>query len=238
MQAHRLIFLDTETTGLEPVEEHRIIEIGCWEMLTRGVAEQNRRWLLNPERDISAEATGVHGFSNADLAGQPCFADIVEEFLEFIRAGELVIHNACFDAGFLNAELERAGRPERIESHCSRIIDSLTLARELHPGQRNSLSALCKRYGVDASAREAGHGALLDAQLLMQVYLAMTSGQLSIDMHGTDATDEHHPGRNSRLPAERPPLPVIAPTPEEKADHERILGAIASLGDSAATRDS
>ncbi len=231
MQDHRLIFLDTETTGLELVEEHRIIEIGCWEMLNREATEQKRRWLLNPERDISAGATKVHGFDNADLAGQPCFADIAEEFLEFIRAGELVIHNAPFDMGFLNAELERAGRQERIESHCSGVIDSLTLARQLHPGQGNSLAALCKRYGVDASAREARHGALLDARLLMQVYLAMTSGQLSIDMHGTATTDEHHPGRNSRLPAERPPLPIIAPTPEEKAAHERILGDIAVTRD-------
>ena len=225
MSAPRLVFLDTETTGLEPVEEHRVIEIGCLEMIERTLTGRQCHWLLNPQRDIDPEAIRIHGIDNAALKAQPLFPEVAAELIEFVKGAALVMHNAPFDLGFINAELARAGYEETVESGCARVIDTLSMARDLHPGQRNSLDALCRRYSVDASARAAGHGALLDAGLLAQVYLAMTSGQLGISMHGDTDGDGRlrHPGANRKLEDKRPPLPVLAPSAEEEQAHQQIL---------------
>jgi DNA polymerase-3 subunit epsilon len=185
----RQIVLDTETTGLEHEQGHRVIEIGCVELVNRRRTNRTFHRYLHPDRDIDIAAEEVHGISRDHLANAPRFAEIAAEFLEFIAGAELIIHNADFDVGFLNNELRTAGRvADIVEQHC-RVTDTLALARRLHPGQRNSLDALCRRYGVDNSNRDY-HGALLDAQLLAEVYLAMTGGQaaLSLDAGPSDAT--------------------------------------------------
>lgn len=174
----RQIVLDTETTGLEPEEGHRIIEIGCLEMIERRQTGRNFHVYINPDREVEGGAMAVHGITDEFLADKPRFADLAGEFLDFIRDAELVIHNAAFDVGFLNAELARLDEPTRVEDHAT-VLDTLMLARELHPGQRVSLDALCKRYEVDNSGRDL-HGALLDAELLAEVYLAMTGGQVDL----------------------------------------------------------
>ena len=172
----RQIVLDTETTGLEPELGHRIIEIGCVELVNRRATGRTFHRYLNPEREIDDAALAVHGISRTDLDGQPRFAEIHEELLAFLADAELVIHNAEFDVAFLDAELARVtGEARRVASVCP-VLDTLALAREIHPGQRNSLDALAKRYEIDDSHREL-HGALLDARILADVYLAMTGGQ-------------------------------------------------------------
>jgi DNA polymerase-3 subunit epsilon len=175
----RRIVLDTETTGLEPAEGHRIIELACLEMDGRRATGRHFHRFVNPGRDIDLAATQVHGLTAEDLADKPKFCDIVEEFLEFVQGAELLIHNAPFDVAFLNAELALIGRA-KVESVCS-VSDTLMMARELHPGKKNSLDALCERYAVDHSKRTL-HGALLDAQLLADVWLAMTRGQETLDI--------------------------------------------------------
>ncbi|HEY0767343.1 MAG TPA: DNA polymerase III subunit epsilon [Steroidobacteraceae bacterium] len=226
----RQIVLDTETTGLEPELNHRVIEIGCVELLNRRSTGRSFHRYLNPERDIDDGALAVHGISRTDLDGQPRFADIVEELLAFLGGAELVIHNAAFDIAFLDAELARLpGEPRQIASLCQ-VLDTLALARELHPGQRNSLDALCKRYDVDNSAREL-HGALLDARILADVYLAMTGGQgaLALAEHGAPApaADGTRPARVLvRAPV---PLAVLAATAEELQAHEAMLAIIAKV---------
>ncbi len=186
--SRRQIVLDTETTGLEPGEGHRIIEIGCVELSGRRRGA-TQRWFLNPERAIDEAAIAVHGITAEQLRGKPRFAEVADELLGFIRGAELVIHNAPFDVGFLDAELARAGRAERIAALCG-VLDTLGMARQLHPGQRNNLDALCKRYSIDNSQRSF-HGALLDAEILADVYLAMTGGQaaLSLDSDAAAAED-------------------------------------------------
>jgi len=176
----RQIILDTETTGLDPRQGHRIIEIGCVELLNRKLTGNNYQVYLNPEREIDAGAQQVHGLSNEFLADKPVFKNIVDEFIDYIKDAELIIHNAPFDVGFINAELNRVKHPKKLES-LTTIFDTLTFARKKHPGQRNTLDALCKRYAVDNSNREL-HGALLDSQLLAEVYLAMTGGQLALSL--------------------------------------------------------
>lgn len=177
----RQIVLDTETTGLDPTAGHRVIEIGGVEIRNRRLTGAQLHFYLQPDRAIDAEAQAVHGISNQFLADKPRFADIAAEFLDFVRGAELVIHNAAFDVGFLDQELAHCGRlSERLNTLCS-IFDTLELARRLHPGQRNSLDALCRRYSIDNSQREL-HGALLDATLLAQVYLAMTGGQVALSL--------------------------------------------------------
>jgi len=177
----RQIVLDTETTGLSTAQGHRVIEIGCIEIVNRRLTGREYHRFLNPERDIDAGAERVHGISRADLDGQPRFADIADELLEFVKGSELVMHNAEFDVGFLEYELSLMKHPRpSIRDHVL-VLDTLTLARELHPGQRNSLDALCKRYNVDASRRDV-HGALIDAELLAKVYLAMTGGQAALSL--------------------------------------------------------
>ena len=182
----RRIVLDTETTGLEPAEGHRIIEVACLELDDRRATGRHFHRFVNPGRAIDLAATQVHGMTAEDLADKPAFADIVEELLEFVDGAELLIHNAPFDVAFLNAELALIGRPA-VETVCS-VSDTLMMARELHPGKKNSLDALCERYAIDHSRRTL-HGALLDAQLLADVWLAMTRGQETLDIMMMAAPD-------------------------------------------------
>src|SRR5271157_1536144 len=174
----RQVVLDTETTGLEVDRQHRIIEIGCLELNHRRLTGRSFHRYVNPERDIEQGALAVHGLTREQLAKEPTFAEIHAELLDFVRDAELIIHNAPFDIAFLNAELARLGDAPPITELCT-VLDTLALARQMHPGQRNSLDALCKRYSVDNSHREY-HGALLDARILAEVYLAMTGGQGSL----------------------------------------------------------
>ena len=224
----RQIVLDTETTGLEPELGHRIIEIGCVELLNRRPTGRTFHRYVNPERDIDDGALAVHGIARADLAAEPCFRDIAQELLEFIGGAELVIHNAAFDVAFLNAELAQLPGEIRTVEGCCAVLDSLALAREMHPGQRNSLDALCKRYEVDNSRREL-HGALLDAQLLAEVYLAMTGGQGALELtENAAAMAAGQAGRTVRaLVRPSVPLRVVAATDEELAAHAAMLAVIA-----------
>jgi DNA polymerase-3 subunit epsilon len=176
----RQIVLDTETTGLEVSKGHKVIEIGCVELVNRRQTGKNYHRFVQPDRDIDPGAEEVHGISKQKLAGEPRFAEIAEEFIEFISDAELIIHNATFDVSFLNAEFQQAALTTAVEDYCE-IIDTLKMARKMHPGQRNSLDALCKRYHVDNTGRDF-HGALLDAQLLADVYLAMTGGQGALSL--------------------------------------------------------
>lgn len=175
----RQIVLDTETTGLEPRQGHRIIEIGCIELIDRRPTRNDFHRYLNPERDIEAGAEAVHGLSRKFLSTKPLFIDVVQPLLEYIDGAELIIHNAPFDVGFLNHEIKLLNKEYMLIEERCQILDTLPLARQMHPGQRNSLDALCKRYGVDNSKRDL-HGALLDARLLADVYLAMTGGQKTL----------------------------------------------------------
>jgi DNA polymerase-3 subunit epsilon len=220
----RQIVLDTETTGLEHNLGHRIIEIGCVELVNRRVTGRTFHRYLNPERDIDFGAEAVHGLQREDLARQPRFAEIADELLEFIGGSELVIHNAEFDLAFLDAELRLAGRGVVMSELC-RVLDTLVLAREMHPGQRNNLDALCKRYEVDNSRREL-HGALLDARILADVYLAMTGGQGALALtEGVSAVL----GAGQIRALVRPPAPlrVIAATEPELRAHREMLALIA-----------
>ncbi|MGD9388748.1 MAG: DNA polymerase III subunit epsilon, partial [Gammaproteobacteria bacterium] len=194
----RQVVLDTETTGLEPAEGHRIIEIGCLELVNRRLTGRKFHQYLNPEREIDPGAEDVHGLSNAFLADKPRFADVAGEFLEFVEGAELVIHNAAFDLGFLDTELARLEPPGPALSRICGVLDTLMLARQLHPGQRNSLDALCKRFGIDNSNREL-HGALLDAELLADVYLVMTGGQAELVLAAEPAGSSSGPREPARL---------------------------------------
>jgi len=217
----RQIVLDTETTGLDPKLGHRIIEIGCVELVNRRLTQRHFHLYLNPERDIDSGATGVHGMTWEDLRDKPRFADRAEQFLEFVRDAELVIHNAPFDVAFLDAELALAGLPPLLQ-HCSNVLDTLRLAKDLHPGKRNSLDVLCERYQVDNSSRTL-HGALLDAELLADVYLAMTRGQesLAISIEMTSARVL------VRLDAgERPALRIVRATGDEVSVHTAYLESL------------
>ena len=218
----RQIILDTETTGLEPSEGHRIIEIGCVELVDRRLSHKHLHQYLNPERDIEDGALEVHGISREFLQDKPLFGDVVEEFLAFIEGAELIINNAPFDVGFLDHELSLLGRQDRIGDH-ARVLDTLELARDLHPGQRNSLDALCKRYEVDNSSRKL-HGALLDAEILADVYLAMTGGQSDLGL-SFEAPASAEDLAHAEL-VERPQLVVLTANDEEMAAHEARLDAI------------
>jgi DNA polymerase-3 subunit epsilon len=221
----RQIVLDTETTGLEPSDGHRIIEIGCVELINRRITGNTYHQYIQPDREIDPGAIEVHGITNESLADKPRFADIAEEFLGFITGAELVIHNAPFDVGFINHELRMLpNRPGTVEDFCT-VVDTLTMARRLHPGQRNNLDALCRRYEIDNSQREL-HGALLDAEILADVYLTMTGGQASLSLDARAETREVGASGIRRLPADRPALPVIEPTEAEIAAHEARLDAI------------
>jgi len=224
----RQIVLDTETTGLSPEDGHRIIEIGCVEILSRRLTGNRFHVYLNPDREIDQGAIDVHGLDNKFLADKPRFADIVGDFIAFIEGAELVIHNAPFDVGFINAELRRYGGRNDISDYCG-VLDTLALARKKHPGQRNSLDALCKRYGIDNSHRDL-HGALLDSEILAEVYLAMTGGQsvllLEPDSNPTEFVEQQQ--MISKTPRQdRPPLTVIHCGEVELHAHEKRLDAIA-----------
>lgn len=218
----RQIILDTETTGLETAKGHRIIEIGCVEVLNRRLTHNHFHRYLQPDRAIDVEASKVHGITREFLKDKPRFADIVTEFIDFIQDAELIIHNADFDVGFLNYELQLLRR-QPVEHYC-RILDSLALAREHHPGQKNSLDALCKRYTIDNTHRQL-HGALLDAELLAEVYLAMTGGQVSL-LALDQAAETQHADTIKRITTPRAALAVIQPTAEELQAHETFLAQI------------
>ena len=227
----RQIVLDTETTGLSTAQGHRIIEIGCLELVNRRVTGREFHRFLNPDRGIDEGAERVHGISSADLETAPRFPEIADELLEFVKDAELVIHNAEFDVGFLEYELElmKHGQP-KIEQHAT-VHDTLSMARKMHPGQRNSLDALCKRYEVDASGRRM-HGALIDAELLALVYLAMTGGQTALSLED-EVGDASHGARASsagRQAANNLNLVVVRASEEESAAHEAILEKMRASG--------
>lgn len=225
----RQIVLDTETTGLEPGQDHRIIEIGCVEVVNRRLTGERFHQYINPEREVDEGAAQVHGLTLDDLRDKPVIGEIMDDFLAFVRDSELIIHNAPFDVGFLDAELARLTRgPDRI-TDCCRILDTLELARRMHPGQRNSLDALCQRYEIDNSQREL-HGALLDAEILADVYLAMTGGQVALfaaesaagaNESASTVSIEHRP-----VSAELRPRRVIAPDADELAAHQAYLAVL------------
>jgi DNA polymerase III subunit epsilon len=222
----RQIVLDTETTGLEVSAGHRVIEVGCVEIVNRRVGPGEFHHYLNPERGIDAGALQVHGITREFLRGKPRFADIAADLVAFLRGAELIIHNAEFDVGFLDAELARAGRPERLGAICT-VTDTWQLARKLHPGQKNGLDALCRRYGVDNTGREL-HGARLDARLLAEVYLAMTGGQAALTLERE--AESAGPRVEAAVAAgveEAGPLVVVRASDAEWAAHRQRLAAIA-----------
>ncbi|MEX2131707.1 MAG: DNA polymerase III subunit epsilon [Pseudohongiellaceae bacterium] len=221
----RQIVLDTETTGLDHVQGHRVIEIGCVELDNRRLTGKHFHRYLNPQRDSDEAALDIHGLSTEFLADKPLFSQIADELLDFIKGAELIIHNAPFDVGFLNSELTRLNRDiGSLEKHCQ-VIDSLMLARQKHPGQRNSLDALCKRYEVDNSQRQL-HGALLDAEILADVYLAMTGGQTRLQLGGEETAARVAAVLPKFLDQDRPPLKVIAADADELKAHEERLKKI------------
>ncbi len=222
----RQIVLDTETTGLEPEQGHRVIEIGCVELVERRVTGNDFHVYLQPDREIDAAAIEVHGISNEFLADKPRFEDVAADLIGYLEGAELIIHNAPFDVGFLNAELARVSGLRTLDGYCS-VLDTLVMARTKHPGQRNSLDALCGRYEVDNSRRDK-HGALLDAQILADVYLAMTGGQtlLSLDEESAQTQpDGSRPGIR-RVDRTAISLSVLPANAEECAAHEQRLDAI------------
>lgn len=222
----RQIVLDTETTGTEVTQGHRILEIGCLELVDRRITGRHFHHYVNPERESDAGALAVHGISQEFLASKPFFHEIVEKLLDFIKGAQLIIHNASFDMSFLNAELKLAGKKfGQILDYCT-VLDTLPLARQLHPGQRNNLDALCKRYSVNNSHRDL-HGALLDAELLAKVYLAMTGGQTSLfnDEIVVKETGEIKIRKPSKRKSQNS-LPIISATIEELKAHEACLATI------------
>ena len=227
----RQIVLDTETTGLSTAQGHRVIEIGCVEIVNRRLTGREFHRFLNPDRDIDEGAERVHGISRESLETEPRFPEIVDDLLDFLSGSELVIHNAEFDVGFLEHELRlmRHDKPT-ITDHAS-VLDTLVLAREMHPGQRNSLDALCKRYEVDASKRDV-HGALIDADLLARVYLAMTGGQTALSLDAARKVEITSTSEVGDQPAAVSyELPVLRATDEESAAHDALLAKLREQGD-------
>jgi DNA polymerase III subunit epsilon len=224
----RQVVLDTETTGLDAGAGHRIIEIGCVELLYRRHSDRSFHRYINPERSVDAGALAVHGIEEDFLATQPVFADVAEEFLAFVEGSELVIHNAEFDVGFINSELERLQASVRDIRDICDVRDTLSLARRMHPGQRNSLDALAKRYEVDNSMREL-HGALLDARILAEVYLAMTGGQASLKLEAESAGRYESGGAAQRLDRAGLRLVVLAASDAELDAHDAMLERIRAL---------
>lgn len=219
----RQIFLDTETTGLSPAGGDRILNLACVEMISRKLTNNDFHCYINPERDSHEDALRVHGLTTEFLADKPKFPEIAQEFLAFVKDAEIIIHNAPFDVGFLDAELQRAGLP-KFSSHVSKITDSLAMAKELYPGKRNGLDALCERMGVDNSNRTL-HGALLDAQLLSEVYIHLTRGQDAL------LIDSHSASTNSGAGAVKADfskldLIILQPSEAELAAHEDVLKQI------------
>jgi len=224
----RQIVLDTETTGIEISQDHRIIEIGAVELVDRRPTGRHFHRYIHPQRDIDEGAQAVHGISLEFLADKPVFHLIADEFLDFVSGAQLVIHNAPFDVGFLNHEFSKIDkRYGKIQDLCD-VVDTLAMARQLHPGQKNNLDALCKRYDVDNSQRQL-HGALLDAEILADVYLAMTGGQVNLILRKeSDGAEEGAGGEIRRLSADRTLAPVIRASAEELAAHSRVIEKIAA----------
>lgn len=223
----RQIVLDTETTGIDPKQGHRVIEIGCVELINRRYTGNNFHVYINPERIVEQEAIEVHGITNEFLADKPKFRDVAADFVEYIRGAELVIHNAAFDVGFMDHEfaLWQPGQPVITRDICA-VRDTLAMARELFPGQKNNLDALCRRYHIDNSHRTL-HGALLDAEILADVYLLMTGGQTDLNLGGKNAEGQHA-GQEGirRLRADRKALKIIQASADELTEHEKYLDRI------------
>ncbi len=225
----RQIVLDTETTGLEPAQGHRIIEIGCVEILDRKRTGSRFHTYLNPEREVDAEAVAIHGLSNSFLADKPLFAEIAADFLRYIEGAELIIHNAPFDVGFLNHELRRwQGETASLTGHCT-VLDTLQMAKRKHPGQRNNLDALCKRYAVNNSHRDL-HGALLDAEILAELYLVMTGGQTLLGLEATQTAASlagaETAARTQAASARQQALRVVRCSEQERTAHRAKLDQI------------
>ncbi|AIY65239.1 DNA polymerase III subunit epsilon [Pseudoalteromonas piratica] len=227
--AHRQIVLDTETTGIDPKQGHRIIEIGCVELVNRRLTGNNFHVYIDPERGIEDEAIFVHGITSDFLAGKPKFRDVAAEFLDYIKGAELVIHNAAFDVGFMDHEFALLRQSYPKTHDVCEVLDTLAMARDLHPGQKNNLDALCRRYDIDNSKRTL-HGALLDSEILADVYLGMTGGQVSLNL----ANQEGQSGENSkgirRLSSDRPRLNVIFADNDEQSAHIERLNLVNEKG--------
>ena len=219
---NRQVVLDTETTGLEPSQGHRIIEIGCVEIINRRVTNNHWHHYIQPDREIDSGAFEVHGISNEFLADKPRFAELVDSFLDYIKGAELIIHNAPFDVGFLNHELSLLdGEYPLVEDICS-ILDTLVLARQKHPGQKNNLDALCKRYEIDNSARTL-HGALLDSEILAEVYLIMSGGQTSLSLDSGESSDSFANAQPARAVVPQQDLPLWVVDDESLEQHQQYL---------------
>ncbi|MDQ7731327.1 DNA polymerase III subunit epsilon [Halomonas sp. SpR1] len=226
----RQVILDTETTGIDPKDGHRLVEIGAIEMVNRRFTGRTYHQYINPERHIDAEVVAVHGIDNAKVANEPVFAKIADEFWAFIEGAELVIHNAPFDVGFIDHELSMLNQQRKapvlgpVRDHCG-VLDTLTMARKMHPGQRNSLDALCKRYDIDNGHRVL-HGALLDSEILAEVYLAMTGGQTALTLDAASVAEQEQADTSNeglsiqRLSLTPGQLRVVRPTDAERAAHK------------------
>ncbi|MDB4837741.1 DNA polymerase III subunit epsilon [Marinomonas sp.] len=223
----RQVILDTETTGIDPKQGHRIIEIGCVEMIERKLTKRHFHVYINPDREVEEEAFRVHGISNEFLADKPRFHEVAQEFFDFIKGAELIIHNAPFDIGFMDHEFGRIGGYPKTAEVCE-VFDSLVYARKKHPGQKNNLDILCRRYGIDNSHREL-HGALLDSEILADVYLLMTGGQTSLGLAANSDSDSKQGGEAGeirRLSSDRPALKIIRANESELKVHEERLDLI------------
>ncbi len=217
----RQIVLDTETTGLDPRQGHKIIEIGCVEMINRRLTGNNYHQYLQPDREIDEGAQAVHGISNEFLADKPRFADVVKDFIEYLDGAELIIHNAPFDVGFINSELQLAGAEYgTVASYCT-VIDTLVMARKMRPGKKNNLNILCKEYEVNNKHREL-HGALLDSELLAEVYLRMTGGQSALSLESDDVSAADN-SAVKKLSSNRKPITIIQASAEELKAHQVIM---------------
>ena len=224
---HRQIVLDTETTGIDPKLGHRIIEIGCVELINRRFTGNNFHVYINPERDIEDEAIDVHGITNQFLRYKPKFHHIAQEFFDYIQGAELVIHNAAFDVGFMDSEFQRLRTGYPKTAQFCQVLDTLKMARELHPGQKNNLDALCRRYNIDNGKRTM-HGALLDSEILSDVYLAMTGGQVSLNLNTQTVGEENaqKQGEIIRLNSDRAPLNIVYATADENQAHIERLALV------------
>ncbi|GAP76644.1 MULTISPECIES: DNA polymerase III subunit epsilon [Pseudoalteromonas] len=228
--AQRQIVLDTETTGISPKEGHRIIEIGCVELINRRLTGNNFHVYINPQRDIEDEAIDVHGITNEFLQDKPLYHQIADEFLDYIRGAELVIHNAPFDVGFMDHEFAMLNRGYPNTEQVCQVLDTLTMAREMHPGQKNNLDALCRRYDID-NAKRTLHGALLDSEILADVYLAMTGGQKKLNLaQHNEQQNQGDDGDIIRLNPDRPALTVLRADEQELAAHEQRLDLVEKEG--------
>ncbi|MBD1584319.1 DNA polymerase III subunit epsilon [Pseudoalteromonas sp. S16_S37] len=222
----RQIVLDTETTGIDPKAGHRIIEIGCVELINRRLTGNNFHVYINPQREIEEEAIDVHGITNEFLRGKPLFSQIAQEFFDYIKGAELVIHNAPFDVGFMDNEFAMLNHGFPATHEYCQVLDTLVMARNLHPGQKNNLDALCRRYDIDNSKRTL-HGALLDSEILADVYLGMTGGQVKLNLASGNESNEQDDGSNiRRLSSNRPKLRVVCASAEELQAHEARLQVV------------